>query len=91
MRTLPAKRGLALAILIAMGIICPLIATSSYATPVCELICLLDGPSASALFPQGASVSFDGRSYNVEYKDDFTNGYSIDSPPEPPPYTHFSN
>jgi len=98
MHTSSPKRWPALAILIAAGVICPLIATSSYAKPVCELICYLDDPFASTLSsPSGpsASVSFAGdpRPYPIEYNYSYSagNSYSINLPAAIPSYTHFRN
>ncbi len=87
MHTRPPKRGVALAMLIAVGAICPLIATSSHATPSCDLFCVFNNPAQSDL----GSIMIDGRSFNVEYKGPHpnANGYTINLPRETTPYTFY--
>ncbi|MGY2196485.1 hypothetical protein [Pseudomonas gingeri] len=54
LRTRPRKRGFAVAMLIAMGVACPLIATSSHAAPLCRYTCSTN----VAVRPTGYSAGF---------------------------------
>ncbi len=68
------KRAMALAMLIAAGAICPLIATSSHAAPLCGLqarrVCNTNVPSRTPGYSPGFSAG-----YNNGYANGYAAGY----------------
>jgi len=98
--SLRPPKGLALALLIAAGTICPLIATSSQAAPACRYTCNSNVPARPAGYSPGFNAGYDrgyaagyaaGRhqyaaDYNAGYNYGFSAGYSNGYAANKPPY-----